>query len=54
MKKDVDDKIEVLHKGIALGDILKDILLYLMMKVNGAELKNGLLVVSLERVIPEH
>ena len=53
VKKDVDDKIEVLHKGI-LGDILKDILLYLMMLKNGAELKNGLLVVSLERVIPEH
>ena len=54
VKKDVDDKIEVLHKGIARRYFERHFTISDDVKVNGAELKNGLLVVSLERVIPEH
>ena len=54
VKKNVDDKIEVLHKGIARRYFERHFTISDDVKVNGAELKNGLLVVSLERVIPEH
>ena len=54
VKKDVDDKTEVLHKGIARRYFERHFTISDDVKVNGAELKNGLLVVSLERVIPEH
>ena len=54
VKKDVDDKIEVLHKGIARRYFERHFTISDDVKVNGAELKNGLLVVSLERVVPEH
>ena len=54
VKKDVDDKIEVLHKGIARRYFERHFTISDDVKVNSAELKNGLLVVSLERVIPEH
>ena len=54
VKKDLDDKTEVLHKGIARRYFERHFTISDDVKVNGAELKNGLLVVSLERVIPEH
>tara|TARA_B100000003_G_C10695882_1_gene276925 strand:- start:172 stop:597 length:426 start_codon:yes stop_codon:yes gene_type:complete len=54
VKKDVDDKIEVLHKGIARRYFERHFTISDDVKVNSAELKNGLLIVSLERVIPEH
>ena len=54
VKKDLDDKIEVLHKGIARRYFERHFTISDDVKVNGAELKNGLLVVSLERVVPEH
>ena len=53
VKKDVDDKIEVLHKGIARRYFERHFTISDDVKVNGAELKNGLLIVSLERIVPE-
>ena len=49
-----DDKIEVLHKGIAKRYFERYFTISDDVVVNSAELKNGLLIVSLERVIPEH
>ena len=54
VKKDEDDKVEVLHRGIAKRYFERHFTIADDVKVNGAELKNGLLVVSLERVVPEH
>ena len=41
VKKDVDDKIEVLHKGIARRYFERHFTISDDVKVNGAELKNG-------------
>ena len=54
VKKDEDDKVEVLHRGIAKRYFERHFTIADDVKVNGAELKNGLLIVSLERVVPEH
>ena len=53
-KKDEDNKVEILHRGIAKRYFERHFTIADDVKANGAELKNGLLVVSLERVIPEH
>ena len=54
VKKHEDDKVEVLHRGIAKRYFERHFTIADDVKVNGAELKNGLLIVSLERVVPEH
>ena len=54
MKRNEDDKVEVLHKGIAKRYFERYFTISDDVKVNSAELKNGLLVISLERIIPEH
>ena len=54
VKKDEDDKVEVLHRGIAKRYFERHFTIADDVKVNGAELKNGLLIVSLERLVPEH
>ena len=54
VKKDEDEKVEVLHRGIAKRYFERHFTIADDVKLNGAELKNGLLVVSLERVVPEH
>ena len=54
VKKDEDDKVEVLHRGIAKRFFERHFTIADDVKVNGATLKNGLLIVSLERVVPEH
>ena len=54
VKKDEDDKVEILHRGIAKRYFERHFTIADDVKVNGAELKNGLLIVSLERVVPEH
>ena len=54
VKKHEDDKVEVLHRGIAKRYFERYFTIADDVKVNSAELKNGLLVISLERVIPEH
>ena len=52
-KEDTKDG-EVLHKGIAKRYFSKSFTIADDVKVKGAELKDGLLKVSMERVIPEH
>ena len=54
VKKNEEDRVEVLHRGIAKRYFERHFTIADDVKVNGAELKNGLLIVSLERVIPEH
>ena len=49
-----DDKVEILHRGIAKRYFERHFTIADDVKVKGAELKNGLLNISLERVIPEH
>ena len=53
VKKNEEDKVEVLHRGIAKRYFERHFTIADDVKVNGAELKNGLLIVSLEKVIPE-
>ena len=53
IKQKVDDNVEVLHKGISKRYFERHFTIADDVKVNGAELKNGLLIVSLEKVIPE-
>jgi len=50
----VDSQGEILHKGIAKRYFKKSFTIADDVKVTGAELKDGLLRVSLERVVPEH
>ena len=45
---------EVLHKGIAKRYFSKAFTIADDVEVKGAELKDGLLKVSLERIVPEH
>ncbi len=54
VKKHEDAKVEVLHRGIAKRYFERHFTIADDVKVKGAELKNGLLIISLERVIPEH
>ena len=54
IRKENENEVEVLHKGIAKRFFERHFTIADDVKVNGAALKNGLLVVSLERVIPEH
>ena len=54
VKKDEDDKVEVLHRGIAKRYFERHFTIADDVKVNSAEHRNGLLKVSLERIIPEH
>ena len=54
VKKEEDEKVEVLHRGISKRYFERSFTIAEDVKVNGAELKDGLLIVSLERVIPEH
>ena len=50
----LDQKAEVLHRGISKRYFDRNFTIAEDVKVNNAELKDGLLIVSLERVIPEH
>ena len=53
MKQREDNKVEVLHRGISKRYFERYFTIADDVKVNGAELKNGLLIVSLERIVPE-
>ena len=53
-EKEVDDNNGILHKGIAKRYFSKSFTIADDVEVKGAELKDGLLKVSLERIIPEH
>jgi len=52
-KEDTKDG-EVIHKGIAKRYFKKSFTIAEDVEVKGAELKDGLLTVSLERIVPEH
>ena len=49
---DVDG--EIIHKGISQRQFARSFTIADDVKVNGAELKDGLLTISCERIIPEH
>ena len=50
----VDSEGEILHKGIAKRYFKKSFTIADDVEVKGAELKDGLLRVSLERIVPDH
>jgi len=53
-EKEVEDNDGVLHKGIAKRMFSKSFTIADDVEIKGAELKDGLLVVSMERIIPDH
>ena len=53
-EKEVEDNDGILHKGIAKRMFSKSFTIAEDVEIKGAELKDGLLVVSMEKVIPEH
>jgi len=53
-EKEVEDNDGVLHKGIAKRNFMKHFTIADDMEVKGAELKDGLLKVSLEKIVPDH
>jgi molecular chaperone IbpA len=53
-EKEVEDNNGILHKGIAKRYFSKSFTIADDVEVKGAELKDGLLRVTLERIIPEH
>ena len=53
-EKEVEDNNGVLHRGIAKRYFSKAFTIADDVEVKGAELKDGLLRVSLERIVPEH
>jgi len=48
------DGNEIIHKGISQRSFSRSFTIADDVKVNGAELKDGLLTISCEKVIPEH
>ena len=49
---DVDG--EIIHKGISQRQFARSFTIADDIKVNGAELKDGLLTISCEKIVPEH
>ena len=50
----MEDNDGVLHKGIAKRNFTKSFTIAEDVEVKGAELKDGLLTVSLEKIVPDH
>jgi len=53
-EKEVEDNDGILHKGIAKRNFYKSFTIAEDIEVKGAELKDGLLRVSLEKIVPDH
>jgi len=53
-EEEVEDNEGVLHKGIAKRMFTKSFTIAEDVEIKGAELKDGLLNVTMEKVIPEH
>lgn len=53
-EKEVEDNDGVLHQGIAKRSFSKSFTVADDIEVKGAELKDGLLKVSLEKIVPDH
>ena len=49
-----NDDGEIIHKGISQRHFARSFTIAEDVKVNGAELKDGLLTIACERIIPEH
>ena len=51
-----DDNVdgEIIHKGISQRQFARSFTIADDVKVNGAELKDGLLTISCEKIVPEH
>ena len=55
VKKTVEkDGDEIIHKGISQRQFARSFTIADDVKVNGAELKDGLLTIACERIMPEH
>lgn len=52
-KIDIDTSVEYLHRGISARSFTRTFTLADHVEVTGAEVKDGILTVTLERVIPE-
>ena len=52
--KDTDSNAEALHRGIAKRAFKLKFTLAEDLEVLGASLKNGLLTIDMERVVPDH
>ena len=52
--EDTDVVGEILHKGISQRQFARSFTIADDVKVNNAELKDGLLTISCERIVPEH
>ena len=53
-EKEVEDNDGVLHRGIAKRSFSKGFTIADDVEIKGAELKDGLLKVSLEKIVPDH
>ena len=53
-EKEVEDNDGVLHQGIARRSFSKSFTIAEDVEIKGAELKDGLLRVSLEKIVPDH
>ena len=51
--KDKEDDVEFTHKGIATRSFTRSFALGEYMEVTGAEFENGMLAVTIERIVPE-
>jgi molecular chaperone IbpA len=52
-KTSVNESVEYLHRGLAARDFEQTFTLAEYMEVRGAEVKDGMLKIEIERVIPE-
>ena len=52
--KDKNEDGEIIHKGISQRQFARSFTIADDVKVNGAELKDGLLTVACERILPDH
>ena len=52
--EDNNDDGEIIHKGISQRQFSRTFTIADDVKVNAAELKDGLLTISCERIVPEH
>ena len=49
-----NDDCEIIHKGISQRHFARSFTIADDVKVNGAQLKDGLLTIACERIVPEH
>ena len=52
--KEVEENDGIIHKGIAKRNFTKSFTIAEDVEIKGAQLKDGLLSVSMERIIPDH